>query len=88
VKTVTCETCDIGDWTEFIDADAEMWGLDGYKGCDAELYTDTFHHIKHKSSLINVRLAKKSGIDGVKMTIPIHCLSTRTFCIEIPVYTG
>jgi len=41
-RGVTCETCDIGDWTEFIDADAEMWGLEGYRGCDAELYT---HHI-------------------------------------------
>jgi len=30
--TVTCETYDIGDWTEFIDADAEMCGLDGYRG--------------------------------------------------------
>ena len=29
---VTCETYDIGDCTEFIDADAEMCGLEGYRG--------------------------------------------------------
>ena len=81
ISWFTWETCDIGDWTEFIDADAEMWGLDGYRGCDAELYTQKsvyltagllFSCVSYRPVLYSFRtvLPQNITITDIKKRIP------------------
>jgi len=52
-----------------MDADAEMWGLEGYRGCDAELYTHTLYHSASTVSSVRTTMKRPAPV-FIRINIP------------------